>query len=470
MTENINATYLIVGAGATGLAFADTLLAETNKTAIIVDRYSRPGGHWTTAYSYVRLHQPSAYYGVNSRPLGHDAVDQVGWNKGLSELACRDEVLAYYDAVMRLTLLPSGRIQYFPKHEYLGDGSFRSILTNKTYRIGKDTRIVDATYSDVQVPSMVPPAYEVSSGIRLVTPNELPSITRPYANYTVVGAGKTGIDALLWLLGTGIDHARITWVISRDSFFINRASLQTGSIFIPRTRAYQKDANESVAAAKSMDDLLKRLLACGRLLRLDDNIWPTSYRCATVSVAELEQLRMIKSVIRKGRVRRIEVDQVTLDNGTYKPEADSLYIDCSANAIPVRDKVPIFQGHKITLQPVLACQQVFSAAIISHVEATYDSEELKNDLCQPIPLPYDPSDLAVMQLQSLQNMAKWYQQPKTFAWLRQSRLNWMRALLPAELDDPEKQPAILRKLTEDSMAASAKLKQLLSKDLAKAKV
>lgn len=470
MTETIDATYLIVGAGATGIAFADTLVAETNKTAIIVDRYSRPGGHWTTAYSYVRLHQPSAYYGVNSRPLGHDVVDQVGWNKGLSELACRDEVLAYYDAVMRLTLIPSGRIQYFPKHEYLGDGSFRSVLTNKTYRVGKDTRIVDATYSDVQVPSMAPPAYEVSSGIRLVTPNELPSTARPYANYTVVGAGKTGIDALLWLLGTGIDPARITWIVSRDSFFVNRASLQSGATFIPSTRAYQKAAAESVAAAKSMDDLLERLLGCGRLLRLDDNIWPTGYRCATVSVPELEQLRRIKSVVRKGRVRRIEVDQVTLDNGTYKPEADSLYIDCSANAIPVRDRVPIFQDHKITLQPVFACQQVFSAAFISHVEAAYDSEELKNDLCQPIPLPYDPTDYAAMQLQTLQNMAKWYQQPKTFAWLRQSRLNWMRVLFPEEMDDPEKQPAILKKLTEDSMAASAKLKQLLSKDLAKAKV
>lgn len=110
MAENIEATYLIVGAGATAIAFADTLVAETNKTAIIVDKYSRPGGHWTTAYSYVRLHQPSEYYGVNSRPLGHGVVDQVGWNKGLLELACRDEVLAYYDAVMWLTLIPSGRI------------------------------------------------------------------------------------------------------------------------------------------------------------------------------------------------------------------------------------------------------------------------------------------------------------------------------------------------------------------------
>lgn len=470
MTETINATYLIVGAGATAIAFADTLVAETNKTAIIVDKYSRPGGHWTTAYSYVRLHQPSAYYGVNSRPLGQDAVDQVGWNKGLSELACRDEVLAYYDAVMRLTLIPSGRIQYFPKHEYLGDGSFRSILTNKTYRVGKDTRIVDATYSDVHVPSMVPPAYEVGSGVRLITPNELPSITRPYGNYTVVGAGKTGIDAVLWLLSTGIDQARITWIISRDSFFVDRAGLQTGSALLPKTRAVQKAGAESIAAAKSIDDLLERLLACGRMLRLDDNIWPTSYKCATVSVAELEQLKTIKSVVRKGRVQRIDVDQVTLNNGTYKPEADSLYIDCSACAIPKRDRVPIFQGNKITLQPVLQCQQAFSAAFISHVEAAYDSEELKNSLCQPVPLPSNPIDVAVMQIRTLQNMVQWYQQPKTFAWLRQSRLFWLRVLLPEEIDDPKMQSLILKKMREDSMAASAKLKHLLNKETVKARV
>lgn len=470
MTENIDATYLIVGAGATAIAFADTLVAETNKTAIIVDRCSRPGGHWTTAYSYVRLHQPSEYYGVNSRPLGHGVVDQVSWNKGLSELACCDEVLAYYDAVMRLTLIPSGRIQYFPKHEYLGDGSFRSIVTNKTYRVGKDTRIVDATYSYVRVPSMVPPAYGVGTGVHLVTPNELPNITRGYANYTVVGAGKTGIDAVLWLLNTGIDQARITWIVSRDSFFVDRAGLQAGSVFLPKVRAVHKAAAESIATAKSIDDLLKRLLACGRLLRLDDNVWPTSYKCATVSVAELEQLKRIKSIVRKGRVQRIDVDQVTLNKGTYKPEADSLYIDCSACAIPKLERVPIFQGNKITLQAVSQCQQVFSAAFISHVEAAYDSDEIKNDLCQPVPLPSDPIDVAVMQIRTLQNMVKWYQQPETFAWLRQSRLFWTRVLLPEEIDDPKIRPVILKKMTEEGMAASAKLNHLLSKDLAKAKV
>ena len=62
--------YLVVGAGAMGMAFTDTILHESDATIALVDRLDRPGGHWNHAYPFVRLHQPSAYYGVNSRPLG----------------------------------------------------------------------------------------------------------------------------------------------------------------------------------------------------------------------------------------------------------------------------------------------------------------------------------------------------------------------------------------------------------------
>ncbi len=41
--------------------------ASPTPQSSIVDRNDQPGGHWTTAYPFVRLHQPSAYYGVNSR-------------------------------------------------------------------------------------------------------------------------------------------------------------------------------------------------------------------------------------------------------------------------------------------------------------------------------------------------------------------------------------------------------------------
>ena len=83
----IDADYLVVGAGGMGMAFVDTLIAETDARVVIVDHYHAPGGHWTLAYPFVRLHQPSTGYGVESRRLGNDAIDAVGWNAGLLELA-----------------------------------------------------------------------------------------------------------------------------------------------------------------------------------------------------------------------------------------------------------------------------------------------------------------------------------------------------------------------------------------------
>ena len=85
----LTADYLVIGSGAMGMAFTDVLIQETDASVVMVDRHHRPGGHWNDSYAYVRLHQPSSFYGVNSRHLGSDAVDQTGWNKGLHELGRR---------------------------------------------------------------------------------------------------------------------------------------------------------------------------------------------------------------------------------------------------------------------------------------------------------------------------------------------------------------------------------------------
>ena len=60
----VETDYLIVGAGALGMTFADQLLTDTDASIVIVDRHHMPGGHWNDAYPFVRLHQPSAFYGV----------------------------------------------------------------------------------------------------------------------------------------------------------------------------------------------------------------------------------------------------------------------------------------------------------------------------------------------------------------------------------------------------------------------
>jgi cation diffusion facilitator CzcD-associated flavoprotein CzcO len=86
--KEIDTDYLVVGAGATAMSFVDTLLTETDARIVMVDRHHRPGGHWNEAYPFVRPHQPSAFYGVNSRELSSWTKDTIGLNAGFYGLAC----------------------------------------------------------------------------------------------------------------------------------------------------------------------------------------------------------------------------------------------------------------------------------------------------------------------------------------------------------------------------------------------
>src|SRR5258705_13905481 len=132
MRRTIEADYLVVGAGAMGMAFVDTLVSETTTTVVVVDRNHQPGGHWTTAYPFVRLHQPSAYYGVNSRDLGSDTIDHIGLNAGYYELAGGAEGCAYLDTVMQQQLLPSGRVTNLPISEEHGGSRVRTLGGEET--------------------------------------------------------------------------------------------------------------------------------------------------------------------------------------------------------------------------------------------------------------------------------------------------------------------------------------------------
>ena len=116
------ADYVVIGAGAVGMAFTDVMVTDSDASIVIVDKRAHPGGHWNDAYSFVRLHAPAAYYGVNSKQLGRGQLDDSGPNAGLYELASGDEVRAYFDQVMRDEFLASGRVRYFPMSEYSETG------------------------------------------------------------------------------------------------------------------------------------------------------------------------------------------------------------------------------------------------------------------------------------------------------------------------------------------------------------
>jgi hypothetical protein len=107
MSTTITPDYLVIGAGAMGMAFVDTLITDTKATVAIV-------------YPHVTLHQPSAFYGVNSQEFpGEKNIDKIGGNKGMAELATGDGVCSYFSRVMQQTFLPTGRVEYYPLHEYV---------------------------------------------------------------------------------------------------------------------------------------------------------------------------------------------------------------------------------------------------------------------------------------------------------------------------------------------------------------
>ena len=453
----IEADYVIIGAGAIGMAFADAILTETDASVAIVDRYGKPGGHWNRAYPFVRLHQPSAFYGVNSRELSGGRKDTIGGNAGLFELASGAEVLSYFDLVLNQQFMTSGRVRHYPLCEY-AEGAVVSLASGETHEV-RAKKLVDATYMRVSVPSMRPPSYDVADGVRCAPPNALTTMDRATTRYTVIGAGKTGIDACLWLLAVGVDPNAIRWVMPRDSWLLDRKTIQPGPDFFDSTAGGYSLQLEASAIATSVDDLFERLEATGQLLRLDPMVRPTMYRCATVTVAELDELRRIKDVVRMGRVRSIDGGEIVLDNGAIPTSRDTLHIDCTADGLERRPAMPVFDGDRITLQSVRTCQQVLSAALIAHVEGAYDDEARKNELCTPIPHPDSDIDWLRTTLTNTQNVSCWGADPGMGAWLAKARLNINT--MPGNPPTPE-QIAIITRMGQHIGGAITNLQRLLA--------
>ncbi|WP_439520891.1 NAD(P)-binding protein [Hydrogenophaga sp.] len=415
--------YVIVGAGAVGMAMADTLTAETAATVVIVDRRARPGGHWNDAYPFVRLHGPSVTYGVNSLPLGGGQIDTSGLNAGLNELASGAEICAYYERVMQEHLLSSGRVTWLPLHDVGEDGVATSLVNGQRVQLMARRRWVDATQADTQVPTTHGPRFTVAQGVTCLTPTELTQWNRPVAGQVIVGGGKTAMDTALWLLEQGVEPDTITWIRPREAWLLNRANVQPTPTFAHQTMAAMVAELEAARDATSLPDLFNRLEAARLLQRIDPSVEPTMYRCAIVSDAELAQLRKIKNVVRKGRVRSIETGRIVLDHGEIATTAGHVHVHCSTAGLPRGPAQPVFRGQRIVPQYVRRCSPTFSAAFIAHVEATIEADDVvKNGLSEPVPVPEEPLDWLRMHLQTARNQAAWSQHPELQKWLRRSRL------------------------------------------------
>ena len=393
------------------MSFIDTILTENpSATVVLVDRNSKPGGHWNHAYPYVKLHQPSCYYGVNSLQLGKNRHPKSGLEiHDVDDRATGAEVLAYYKTVCD-NFVKTGRVRCFFDTEHTFDEATKrnQIVLNKFTGTKGKNRTNNTCYgkgvfyvncqklvtvaTNVTVPSMrrkqpLIPLYDDEKAVSFVPPNDVPNCAKSgkYTHYIVFGNGKTGIDAVVNLvLEQGIDPSQITWILGRDAWYYLRDAFRN---YYKALKLFGR-----MSSVNSVTECFLQHEADGLMGRLDPTILPKVFKGALIGTKEFDTIRRLKNFVRMGRATAIHKHSIKLQHGSisFDPQT-TLLVDCMVDnhyGYTFNENFTIFGANRITLGPEISIYSPsFSSAIIAFLEcAVHETADdgdntTKNDYC-----------------------------------------------------------------------------------------
>jgi len=386
------------------MAFVDTIMSELpSATIIIVDKNAVPGGHWVHSYDYVHLHQPSLLYGVASRQLeGNWAKLMCRFTLPWNHHASKKEILTYFQSFVS-DKIATGQLMYFPNSHYDFDQSvtkdgdhftytFSSMdddaVPKETYCVTAKEKLVNGVLGECIIPSQTPVQFHIDKEITMLTPNELyrtynDSKCKKNQTYVVLGAGKTAMDAVIFLQTTmTITPEKIVWVIPNDVWMLDRGgpwSLEKALL------KHDGDIHKSLQALEEKNFFV----------RLDEEkkVTPTKFRFPVIRAHELTILRKVKRIIRKGRVTSIQQKlPVVTGDGTKNPMTvhfdgggvkgkesselfgssdDYSYIHCtSPGAFYGSRPIDVFHSdHQLDLFPIFPPPISISLSSIAYLEA-----------------------------------------------------------------------------------------------------
>lgn len=402
-----------------GMAFTDALADHAAVRVALIDRRHSIGGHWLEAYPFVRLHQASAFYGVASTLLGGGQLQQRGPEEGLQERASQAEICAYY-ARMLDRMVESDKVEFFPNSEYVGDRTVVSRISGQRFEVPESCRIVDAHYLAPSIPAEKPPPFGVAEDVRVVPVNDLARLEEAPSQYVVVGSGKTATDACIWLLSRGVDPDAICWVRPREPWMMNRAVVQPDpAIFL----GMAADTMQAAGDATSVPDLFLRLEDAGIMLRIDRTVMPTMAKAPTLALWELEHLRALENVVRRGHIETVDRGKLTFADGSVAIADDAVVVHCAADGLKYPPLVPVWRPETITLQTIRAGFPCFGAALVGYVEATRQDDDEKNRLCPPTPYGNSMAEWAAMNVLGTRAAMSFSAEPDIKEWSNQVALN-----------------------------------------------
>lgn len=393
---NLIADYLIIGAGASPLAFLDTLLQEMpDKKVILVDKKSAPGGHWNDDYDFVKLHQPSITYGISSKALEGSWAKLILTKATLpwKHRASKAELLAYFGNFVD-SKVASGQLQYFPECVYdfdqeIGNGSdsikttFTSLDGKIKYTVEIRDKLINGVNGENIIPSLSPPTFPVDDSVNLVTPNDLYKMKKEKQksckkkrHFIVLGCGKTAMDSVVFMqTKLKMKPDDISWIIPNDVWMLARER----SAPFRYTRALLEADGDQAKASLAME-------ASGEFVRLDPNITPTRFRFPVIGKDELLLMRKIKNTIRRGRISSIVSSDgdgviISFENDQQDwivtPEKENIFIHCTSPG-PLHGNTIEFlnSDHEMRLQLLFAPPIPISMSCLAKLESARKLETL----------------------------------------------------------------------------------------------
>ncbi len=218
------------------------------------------------------------------------------------------------------------------------------------------------------------------------------------------------------------------------------------------------DTMTAAAEATSLDDMFLRLEGAGVMLRIDRDVVPTMAKTPTLGAWELDLLRTVENVVRRGRIRSVAPGEMVLDEGVVPLPRDALVVHCAASGLQNPPLVPIWGADAIRLQTIRTGFPCFNAALAGYVEATRDDDGERNRLCPPNIYGNTLAEWALMQARGTRASAVFGAEADIAAWANACALNPARAD-SAQRADPAVQAAAAR-LAEHAERGLVRLSEL----------
>jgi len=280
-------------------------------------------------------------------------------------------------------------------------------------------KVVNATYYEESVPSRATPSFQISPDANHVPINDLVNLAGSYKKFVVIGAGKTGVDAVTYLMQFVRDPSCITWVVSQDYWYVLRETIGSGEL-LEGIVSMLKILPSGISA----DDLFLGAEKQGLVVRLDPSILPTKFKCGVLSIEEVKLVQQV-NVVRQGRVTQVTKTEISFVKGPSMTIDDqTLVVNAAALGNMPRTPKPIFDGNNITIQPIIFCNPALSAACCAFVEATYDSDDKKNAANVIVPHVLTPQQFPYTLYLTAKSLTTMEKNSNLLNFVTFNRTNW----------------------------------------------